>query len=273
MTTHLKYYILLFSLITVSCTEVVDVDVPTAAPRLVIEASLDWENGTLGNQQTIHLSLSTPYFDENKVIPVAGATVKVTNNANGVVFSFADLNNGEYFTSNFIPEVNQEYTLEVVYNNETYTAIETLMSVVDIDEVYQSIDQGFDKEALEVNVLFTDRAGIENYYLMKFQQQGDYLPILFDISDEFTDGNQMVIFNEDEDYVVGDNLDIALYGISKQYYNFIRLLVEQSAEGGPFATIPAQLKGNCINITNAENYAFGYFRLTQVSKTSYTFVE
>lgn len=271
MTKYIKYYMLLFSIMLVSCTDVVDVEVPTEAPRLVIEASLDWENGTAGNEQTIKLSLSTPYFESENLNPVTGASVKVTNSGNGNEFLFTDMDNGEYFTANFIPVVNQEYTLEVIYSNEIYTAVETLMPVVNIDEVYQSIEQGFDKEALEINVLFTDPAGIENFYLMKFQRQGGYLPVLFDVSDEFTDGNQMEVFYEDEDFVVGDTFDISLHGISKQYYNFIRLLVEQSVDGGPFATIPAQLKGNCINITNPENNAFGYFRLTQVSKESFTF--
>lgn len=271
MSTYIKHSFLFIFLIFLSCTDVIDVDVPIAAPRLVIEASLDWDNGNLGNVQTINLSLSTPYFDSEQINPVTGALVKVKNNTNGSEFDFVDQNNGQYTTAGFIPVVNQEYTLEVIYNNEIYTAVETLMPVVDIDDVYQSTDQGFDKDALEVNVLFTDPAEIENFYLIKFQKQGGFLPTLFDISDEFSDGNQMEVFYENEDFAIGDTVDIGLYGVSKQYYNYIRLLIEQSGEGGPFATIPAQLKGNCINITNTENYAFGYFRLTQVSKESYTF--
>jgi hypothetical protein len=145
------------------------------------------------------------------------------------------------------------------------------MPVVKIDKVYQSTNQGFDKDALEVNVLFTDPANIENFYLIKFRQQGNHLPVLFDISDEFTDGNQIEIFYENNDFVAGDIVDINLYGVSKQFYNYIKLLIEQSSEGGPFTTIPAQLKGNCINTTTPENVAFGYFRLTQVSKETYTF--
>lgn len=269
MTSHLKYYILLFLIIT-SCTEVVDVDVPNEVPRLVIEASLDWEKGTLGNEQTIYLSLSTPYFDSEQINPVSGATVKVINNTNNAEFVFADHNNGAYSNYSFIPELNQKYTLEVLYNNELYTAEETMMPVVDIEEVYQSTENGFDKENMEVNIVFTDPAAFENFYLMNFQKQGDYLPELFDYSDEFTNGNRIELFYEDE-FIVGDTIEISLYGISKQYYNFIKLLIEQSYDGGPFATIPTQLKGNCINVSNAENYAFGYFRLTQVSKETYTF--
>lgn len=271
MKKYIKFSIVLVYLVFVGCTDVIDVEVPVAEPRLVIEASLDWEKGTLGNEQTIYLSLSTPYFDEDRINPVIGASVKVINNVSGSMFLFTDEGDGEYTTNDFEPVVDQEYTLKVIYNSETYTAVETLMPVVDIDGVYQSTDQGFDKDAFEVNVLFTDPAGIDNFYLMKFHQDGEFLPELFDISDEFTDGNQMEVFYENEDFVVDDQVNIDLYGVSKQYYNYIRLLIEQSYDGGPFTTIPAQLKGNCINITNAENYAFGYFRLTQVSKETYTF--
>lgn len=271
MSNYLKMCMLLTFLSLIACTDVIDVEVPVAPARLVIEASLDWELGSIGNEQTISLSLSTPYFDSYQKNRVIGAMVKVVNDSNGTIFIFEDQQNGDYKTTNFVPIINQSYSLEINFNNEIYTANETLMPVVPIDEVNQSKDQGFDKDALEVNILFTDPADIENFYLIKFHQEGDFLPELFDFSDEFTDGNQITDFYENEDFIIGDTVDIDLYGISKQYYNYISLLIEQSSEGGPFSTIPAQLKGNCINITSPENVAFGYFRLTQVSKESYTF--
>lgn len=268
----IKYSLVVIGFMFMGCTDVIDVEVPVAPPRLVIEASLDWEKGTLGNDQTIKLSTSTPYFDnENTSNSVIGATVSVKNNDTDESFDFVDQNNGNYTSDNFIPRLNHAYTLYVSYNGENYIANENFIPVVPIDEVFQTEDQGFDKESLEVNVLFTDPAGIENFYLMKFfHQQGNILPVLFDISDEFTDGNQMSIFYEDE-FVAGDIVDIDLYGISGQYYNYIRLLIEQLSEGGPFATIPAQLKGNCINPANPDEFAFGYFRLAEVDRASYTF--
>jgi hypothetical protein len=254
-----------------SCTDVIEVDVPTAPAKLVVEASIAWELGTVGNEQTINLSLSTPYFDTDQENAVTGASVKVINDTDGEVFVFEDQNNGAYTTNSFMPILNQSYTLEIIYNNDTYTATETLTPVTPIQFVSQSISQGFDKDALEVNVFFTDPAEAENYYLMKFSSDAMLLPELYDISDEYTNGNQMTIFYENEDFEVGDTVVVDLYGISKQYYNYIRLLIQQNTEGGPFSTIPAQLKGNCINITTPGTDAFGYFRLTQVSQESYTF--
>lgn len=271
MKKYIKLSMLFLGVLVASCTDVIEVDVSTAAPRLVVEASLDWEKGTQGNEQVIYLSLSTSYFDNEEKNSVTGAIVKVTRNETLEIFNFEDNNDGSYTSSNFIPVVGEEYTLDINYDSENYKAVETLMPVSEIKDVYQSTDQGFSKGDMEVNVTFDDPAAIENFYFVKFvHRQGGVLPVLYDVSDEFTDGNEMRVFYEDE-FVPGDIIDISLNGISKQYYNYIKLLIEQSSEGGPFATIPAQLKGNCTNITTPDNYAFGYFRLTQVSKSAYIF--
>ncbi len=266
--------------ITFACTDVVDVDVPEAAPRLVVEASIDWEKGTSGSDQVIKLSTSVPYFDQLINNEVVGASVKITNDTNGQEFVFTDQGNGNYTTSGFVPVLGQSYTLEIVHNGEVFIARETLTSVTDIAEVNQSVEDGFNDEALEVNVLFDDPADEENYYLFRFQEQGDILPELLDISDEFTNGNQMKVFyekEEDEDinqteFESGDIVDIEFFGVSEQYYNYMQLLIEQyGSSGDPFSAVPVPLKGNCINTTNPDMYAYGYFRLTQVVKTTYTF--
>lgn len=277
-----KNILFILSIITISltsCTDVIDVEVQNAPPRLTIEASLDWEKGTAGNEQTIKLSTSTPYFDKNINTAVTGASVKVTNNGSGQEFVFVDQNNGDYTTSSFVPILNQTYTLEVLYDGETYTATETLIPVVDITSISQSTEKGFSDTDLEVNVMFTDPAEETNYYLFRFHPEGDILPFLETAKDEFVNGNDINWWFEKEDdednnvkaFVPGDVVDIAFYGISERYYNYMRLLIEQSVGTGLFSPIPVALKGNCINLDNPANYAYGYFRLTQVVRESYTF--
>ena len=61
---HVSFILILISFL-ISCTDTVDVDVPNAGSRLVIEASLNWEKGTSGQTQTIKLSESTGFFDSN----------------------------------------------------------------------------------------------------------------------------------------------------------------------------------------------------------------
>ncbi|RYH76224.1 DUF4249 domain-containing protein [Flavobacteriaceae bacterium 144Ye] len=277
-----RYILIVFTLgfLLTSCEDTIDVDVPTAQARLVVEASLDWEKGTTGNVQSISLSMSTPFFDTNQDTSVTGAIVTVTNEDSGEVFPFDDNNDGTYSTSTFVPILNNTYHLEIVYDGETYEATETLMSVSDINEVNQSIEGGFDDELLELNLYFTDPANIENFYLIKYDVEGDLFPYLEDVSDEFTDGNEIHDFlekDDDEDseetpFEAGDMVNISLYGISEQYYNFIRLLIEQhGSQGDPFSSTAALIRGNCINPTNPDNYAFGYFRVTEVDTATYTF--
>lgn len=261
-----------------SCTDVIDVELQSEPPRLVVEASINWVKGTLGNSQSIKLSLSTPYFDSTTVSNVEGAIVKITNDSNGVEYIFIDRTQGLYSIANFVPILNQSYTLEINYNGETIIAKETLTSVSNISDINQSMENGFLDDVIGLSVSFIDPADINNFYMLKFQRIGDLFPSLFDIDDKFTDGNKMTVTYEEisdeetgeKELLPGDLLNIELYGISENYYNYIRLLIEQSENGGdPFSSIPAPLKGNCINPENPEQYAYGYFRLSQVDQAKY----
>ena len=275
---RISIYIASICFVFSSCTDVIDVEVPFEGTRMVIDASLDWQKGTFGNFQTIKLSKSIPYFDTTTSTEIVGASVTVSNDSDGTIVEFVDQNNGNYTTQSFRPILNRTYTLEVNYNGETFIAKETLKPVVDIKEVNRSTQNGFDKNAIEVNIYFDDPPVVENYYLTSFQAEVDLFPALLDVRDEFTDGNEMTVFYEklededtgEEELQPGDIVDIELYGISKEYYNYIRLLIEQNASSGdPFSTVPVPLKGNCANLTNPDNYAYGYFRLTEVDRISY----
>ncbi|MFS4491930.1 DUF4249 domain-containing protein [Maribacter sp. 2308TA10-17] len=281
MKTILKSTILLLILSLASCEDVIDVPVQTAPTRLVVEASLDWEKGTAGNEQTIQLSNSSAFFDNTINTAVTGASVKVTNDSSGAEFVFVDQNTGEYATSSFVPAIGQSYTLEIIHNGETYSAQETLMAVPEITELFQDTEDGFDDEILEAHIIFTDPPEEGNYYFFKFQRQGELLPDFEVGDDEFVNGNEIDWWYEIEEaddendvrqpFAAGDVLDIEMYGVSEAFYNYIDILTDQIGGVGIFEATPVSVKGNCINLTNPENYAHGYFRLTEVNKTSYTF--
>ncbi|MCT4629888.1 DUF4249 domain-containing protein [Winogradskyella sp.] len=255
-----------------SCTDTVDVDVPNGGSRLVVEASINWEKGTSGQTQTIKLSQSTAFFDSNPDVPVTGASVIVTKVDDGMQFVFEDQNNGDYITNTFQPEIDKTYTLEILYNNETYVATETLTPVTDINDIEQTVEGGFDDDEIQIKVFFDDPIGIDNFYLGEFNSSVNTLLTLEALSDQFTDGNENFIEFDNEDLVEGATVDISVYGISEQYYNYIDILIEQSESdgGGPFQTTPVQLKGNCINPNNADEEVLGYFRLSEVVRTTYT---
>ncbi|MBT2162967.1 DUF4249 family protein [Zobellia barbeyronii] len=280
MYNYIKSIVLLLFVSITSCSDVIDVEVQEGQSRLVIQASLDWEKGTTGNEQIVKLSTSTEFFDTTSNTAVTGASVSVTNDVSGAEFIFIDQNNGEYTTSEFVPVLNESYTLTVIHNGETYSANETMMTVTEITDLYQGLEDGFDDEELELHVEFTDPEDEDNFYLFKFQKQGDLLPEFEVGDDEFVNGNELdwwYEIEEDEDtdkieaLAPGDVVTIEMYGISEAYYGYMDILIDQIGGVGIFSATPVAVKGNCINLTNPDNYAHGYFRLTEVNKTSYTF--
>lgn len=264
-------YIFLLSIAFWSCEDVIQVDLETTEPRLVIDASLNWQKGTNGNQQEIKLSLTAPYFN-NTIPPATGATVTVTDTNNNTFSFIEDGSTGIYKNSSFIPLINSEYTLNIQYKNEVYTATETLVPVASIEFIEQKDNGGFAGDETEIKAFYTDPKDVENYYLFEFIKPNSNNIRLEVYDDEFTDGNQIFAFYSDENLSSGDELEIKNYGISSRTYEYLNILLQQTDDNSsdPFETQPATVRGNCINITNTQNYPLGYFRVSEVDIFNYT---
>lgn len=263
--------ILLILISLLSCEEVIDVDVPTSEPKLVIDASINWVKGTAGNEQFIKLSLTAPYFESN-VPPANGADVYITDQANNIHTFIEDANTGIYTNTTFVPEINAEYNLTVTYQNETYSATETLFSVPEFDFIEQNLEGGITGEDTEIKAYFTDPEDEENYYFFEFIPSTPIIKTLDTFKDEFINGNQIFGFYAEEELAINDSVVIRNYGVSERFYEFMFILLQQTGTsgGGPFETQPATVRGNCKNITNPTNFPLGYFRLSEVVEITYT---
>ncbi|RWX01631.1 DUF4249 domain-containing protein [Flavobacterium cerinum] len=262
---------LILSLLFISCEEVVHIDMDTAEPKLVVDASLNWLKGSKGNYQVIKLSTTTSFY--SKVIPpVAGATVYITN-PKGRIFRFKEFEGyeGSYVCDYFLPVINQTYTLTVVYNDQTYTAIETMLPVPDLLDVDQQLDGSIiDKDLMTIKAYFNDPAGENNFYLNRFIRNGKTGQSAV-FNDRFVNGNYTNTVRIFDDLVKDDQIRIELYGISSQHYDYMSKIFSMISEGnkGPFEVPPSQVRGNMINQSAASNFAYGYFRLSQVSTIEY----
>jgi hypothetical protein len=266
-----KYLYIIVALLMFSCEDVIDVDLNTIEPKLVIDASLNWFKDTAGNEQQIKLTLTAPYFDDT-IEPAAGAQVEVTKNS-GEIFVFTEEDQtGIYKNNSFIPQINETYSLQITYLNDVYTATEILKSVVDIDFVEQNDEGGFSGDETELKAFYTDPEDQENYYFFEFINDIPDVPTLEIYDDQFTNGNQIFGFFTEEELEQGDLVTIRNYGVSESFYEFMFILLQQNSEdgGGPFETQPATVRGNCINETNPDNFPLGYFRASEVSELIYT---
>lgn len=266
-----KIFIILSIILFTSCEEVVDVNLATAPPKLVIDASINWEKGTSGSLQTIKLTTTTGYYQQ-QIPTVSGATVTVTNSSN-TVFNFVEApNTGNYVCTNFVPVLNENYTLKVTYNGQIYTASEKLLPTPNILDTEQKNDLGLNNDEIGLKINFNDFGSQRNYYLFRVDSDLKPFPEYQIIDDQFTDGNKMSWLYSHKDLVKGKKIFYTQYGVSENYYNYINLIIIASSGGnnGPFQAIPTKVRGNIINQTSEKNYALGYFRLGEIVKSDYT---
>ena len=250
-----------------SCEDVIEVDLETAPPRLVVEASINWFKGGAGDVQTILLTTTASFYQE-EVPPATGASVTITDEA-GNEFIFTEVGaTGRYENIAFIPVIDREYTLTILYEGETYTATETLKSVVAIEYVTQDKEGGFTGESTEIKAYYTDPAGEENHYFFKFRSDAASDQDVY--KDEFFDGNPIFGLYIEDDLDTGDQVTIQSFGVSKAYYNYMfTLLTQFGVGGGGFETQPATVRGNVINQTDPDHYPYGYFRLSEADEFVY----
>jgi Domain of unknown function (DUF4249) len=263
--------VIIASLYLNSCEKVVDIDLDTASPKLVIEASIIWQKGTTGSLQKIKLTTTSNFYTNTTPI-VSGATVFITNSDNKIFDFIEKPNTGEYICSNFETVLNQNYTLTVINNGQNYTATETLKPVANIEEIIQNNEGGLTGKEIQVKAIYTDPANTENYYLYKYRYPNQIKPDYYADEDTFFQGNPFFSVSFNDDLKIGNQIEITHFGISKKYYNYMTILLGVSGNtgGGPFQAPPATVRGNIINNTNPDNFPFGYFNLSETDSRTYT---
>ncbi len=260
MNTLNKILILPILIILFSCEEVVDIELETAGPRLVINAPLEWKKDTDGNYQSIRLSKSAGFY-ESTPSKVSGAVVRVMN-SDGNIFLFEEGKTlGLYECFNFQPQLFGEYELEVEYNNELYTGSEILYPVIEFDYTEQRTAL---EDLTEIRAYFTDPENTENFYLLEENSNVTMVPSYLAFNDRFFNGKQNYASHFDDTLNIGDEITFKLYGVSGQHHDYLFKLIS-STQGGPFQTVPGVLRGNIVNITKPENYPLGYFSLSETT--------
>jgi hypothetical protein len=268
----IKIVLLFIVLVTISaCEDVIEVNLETAKPRLVIDAAIHWKKNTSGNIQTIRLTTTTSFYTIE--VPVAtGAIITVFDGK--TTFNFIEeTNTGNYICSNFNPIINNTYVLSVKYNGQTYTATEKLIATPIIEELTQDAIIGFGStNYIQIKFFYQDNGNVDNFYLTGVKNPNTVFPEYEPIEDKLFQGNKMFRVYISEKLKPNDIIYLHLQGISKQYYNYMVKILNFAGTNSinPFQTPPADIRGNIINQTNDENFPYGYFSLNEIDTKSYT---
>ena len=234
------------------CEKLIDVDLNSSDPKIVIEAVI------ANMAEDYHVKVTrTVNFDESNEFPaVSGALVKLSDDA-GNMEVLRETSEGVYTITELQGIPGRTYTLEVTDDGKVYTAISKMPLPVEIDSI--TIEKR-SSDPFEASARFQDPAGIENYYrLTQIFEMGRVSNIFID-DDRLQDGSTItmsmpVISNRGFFRLEpGDSVTLVLQSIDKNVYEYFRMLEELRQEG---TLRQSALAANPV--TNISNGALGYF--------------
>ncbi len=245
------YSFILF--IFTSCEKVIDINLNSSDPKLVIEAEIS-------NQKvcTVKLTKTIDFDVSNNFPPVEGASITLTDDlGNSEVLS--ETSSGIYKTKTILGTPGRIYTITVIDQEKTYSAVSSMSNVVAMDTITFEKMGAFGNSTNIANIKFNDPAGIKNYYRFIEEVNGITQNTIFIYEDRFEDGKSIStsLFNDpghggDNTTIEhGDSVKILIQCIDKGVYDYFSSLNQLS--GGMQSSTPANPS------SNFSNGALGYF--------------
>lgn len=258
--------IIFLSLIFIGCEEIIDVELDNAESQIVIEATV---SDKPENNRVI-ITKSTDFYQPGQYEKISGAEVVVTE-LNGESYIFTENSKGEYTNINLVAKIGKEYSINVNYNNTSYSAKSVMKPQLEMDSIAViSEKRPFrDEPFYEYHVYFQDNPEMEDFARFKLYFDGVVKNGIFRYDDRLTDGNYIdfwqFFFEPDDDIKPGVEVTIELLTIDKASFEYLNTLrrVLASSTGGPFgSTSPSNPN------TNWNNGALGYFSAFSIDSKS-----
>ncbi len=244
-----------------SCEKIIDIDLNSKEPQIVIEGNIT----NLQGPYTILINQTVNFNYANVFPPVSGAFVTIGDNV-GNLDTLTETSPGVYVTSTIQGVYNRIYTLKVLSNGKEFTATSYMHTPVNIDTLTMITETTHKATKKTINVGFTDPAGISNYYRFVKTINNVAQTTIYIEDDFLQDGNainQPLLSKYQDETTInkGDNVIVSLQVIDKNVYNYFRTLNQLKGGSGLInqSTSPAN------PISNFNNGALGYFNAYSVT--------
>ena len=266
-------------MLLLSCQEKMVWHVKESERKLIVEGSLTDEF----KKQQIRLSVSGDYCSENPPTAVHGASIKVFDGTQQIIFKERNDLQGFYESEFPVAGVpGRTYVLDVqlsspVGKEDHYTALTSMGNKFDYESLELMYKEALDdEEEKKVNYCLLFLSGKEAkskgdyYYLRIFKNHQlltDTVREFIQINDDTYDINGrsgIISWYQLEDSINSevDSLTIEINSVTKEYSSFLNELEESTVEPDPFgmAGPPANVKGNI------SGGALGYFIAASVGR-------
>ena len=242
----------------VSCEDVIEIDLDSIEPKLVIEGYVN----DLDDSCTIKLSKTGDYFDPGVYPPVSDAFITILDEQ-GIEIRLEESEPGLYSSDQIEVKELGSYTLNVQSEGEDYMAEGIIPQKVFIDSIAYEIPPLIYEfeEGYMITCYLQDPAEYRNYYRMIVFRKGEVSSesSKYIFNDDFMNGNMIFMPWELEEFFPQDTVVVELQTLDKSTYDYYFTL--NSLGGGLFgASNPSNPE------TNLSNDALGYFGAYTVSR-------
>lgn len=254
---------ILFFCLLFGCQDVIEVEVPVDQPRLVVDALIRVDGIRSSTTEVrIAASITSSFFDKISSAQLDAISILNTQTNFEVPLMEQAVGSGIYgdvLPTEFI--TSAPLILKITYGGELYEATTSFVRSAPIDNLVQGTSTLFTNEETEIIISFTDLPDQVNFYLFDFGFD-EYLVS----EDTFYPGQAFQFSYFYEDGLEPDTiLRVGILGVDEPFYNYMtQLIVQAGGDQGPFQTPAATVKGNIVNTTNPDNFALGYFAVSEI---------
>ena len=272
------------------CQTVIDAKLDTGPTQLSVDGTLTDQPGP----QTIRLTQTTDYFNNAPPPPATGATVRVADDR-GQTFAFTDPDNDGYYIWTPAPgdtlgRIGRTYSLSVTFQNETYHATSQMNRVPAVDSIVfrkQKINPISSTEGYRAEFYARDLPGAADYYRIRYYRNGQLqnrprdIITLKDASfpgSANTDGLVFIVpfrqsINPDSLYKLNDTVKVEILSLTPEAFEFWQQFSQQITNGGLFATPPANVPTNVVNVNAGGRNATGFFVASAICSRTANVIE
>lgn len=242
-----------------SCEKVVEIKYKDNQSKVVIEGNITNETGPY----FVKISKSISLSNTSSVTTIDNAVVTISDDL-GNTDALTAIGGGFYKTSTLQGMPGRRYTLNVLADNQTYTATSTMPQSVMFDSI--KVEKLISAGETEYNLIpiYTDPNEKGNYYRFELSVNDKIINQQFVLNDELKNGVvntfRLEINNDDLKLKTDDKINIVMQCIDAKvasYYTMLALIADSGPGGGITPNNPQ---------TNISNGALGVFSAHTVQK-------
>ena len=237
------FFILLISMVFISCEKEIDLDLKESVQLFVVEGIV---HDTLGDN-FVAISKTRVYDDNGAIEHVSNAVVQISDGLGGV-FDLIEVDTipGYYTSSSLIGVAGRNYDLSVNINGNIIRGSSVMNPRIEIDSLtYNEIPNfgGDDEPKYSILCHFTDPLNVINFYRMKSFIGKEQLYGYVNWNDDAIDGTStgLPVFNAT--YLAGDLARIQLLSVDEpnfRYFFGLSLSQEGEVPGNPESNLSGE---------------------------------